>query len=189
MAVHVSVAKSRWRMPQNCRAGRSVPWASGQTRSFTFIFCNRFDELDEPAADLGTGDAHEGTHQLHAFRSRQEFNLLAIARDDSPSRVGQPLKEELDGHSERRGDLLQAARADAVGASLVLVYLLKSDLERLAELFLAHANNQAPHADAAADVKINPIGFRHLRFSLVICSVADLLFDNRHVNPPTISLS
>src|SRR5262245_38310586 len=133
--------------------------------SVALVFRHRLYERDELSANLGIGDAHKGLHQPHAFRCRQEIRLKAIARDDdAPSRVGKALKEELDGHAEGLGDLLQAARADAVGAPLVFVYLLESDPECFAELFLAHANNHAPHPYAAADVTINPIGLWHLLY-------------------------
>jgi hypothetical protein len=36
--------------------------------SFAFVFRHRLHERDEPAADLGVGDAHEGLRQRHAYR-------------------------------------------------------------------------------------------------------------------------
>ena len=56
------------------------------------------------------------------------------------------------------GDLLQPARADAVGALLVFLHLLEGQTERVAELFLAHAQHHPAHAHAAAHMLVDRIG-------------------------------
>ena len=64
------------------------------------------------------------------------------------------LEEERHRDLQDMGDVLQPARADAVGAFLVFLHLLKGDAERVPELGLAHAEHHAAHAHAAADVLI-----------------------------------
>src|SRR3546814_7944641 len=53
---------------------------------------------------------------------------------------------------------LQPARADPVGAALVLLHLLEGEADRLAELLLAHAAQRPPQPHPAADMNIDRIG-------------------------------
>ena len=69
-----------------------------------------------------------------------------------------PFEKERRRHVERARDLLQPASANPVRAFLVFLHLLECEPQRFAELLLAHAQNDAPHAHAAADVTINRIG-------------------------------
>src|SRR5215213_3397947 len=55
------------------------------------------------------------------------------------------LEKVRDGNIEDACDLVQAARADPVHALFVLLHLRDGDPKRLAELFLAHADQHAPH--------------------------------------------
>src|SRR3546814_2532999 len=64
--------------------------------------------------------------------------------------------EKLDRHAQHAGDLIKAARADAIGAFFVFLNLLKGQPEAVAELFLAHAHEHTPHPHAATDM--NEIG-------------------------------
>jgi hypothetical protein len=50
---------------------------------------------------------------------------------------------------------VQPARADPVGAFLVLLNLLEGDAEQLAQALLAHADQGSPHADALSDVLVD----------------------------------
>jgi hypothetical protein len=59
------------------------------------------------------------------------------------------------------GDLLQAARADAVHPFLVLLDLLKGQAEPISQVGLAEFEHQASHAHTAADTLIDQDG-RHL---------------------------
>src|SRR6266566_7994195 len=73
-------------------------------------------------------------------------------------------------------DLLQPARADTVGAPLVLLHLLEGKTERIAEFPLAHGEHPPPHAHAAADVLVDGIwrlSFgHHSDHQAASCSVA-----------------
>ena len=60
-------------------------------------------------------------------------------------------------HVQRLRNLLQAARADTIGALLVFLHLLKSDSERVSKLLLTHFHENSLHANAAADVTIDRI--------------------------------
>src|SRR4030088_3712432 len=57
--------------------------------------------------------------------------------------------------------VLQAARTDAVGALLVFLHLLERDLERLAQLLLAHAEHLPAHPQPAAYVLVDRIWRLH----------------------------
>ena len=50
------------------------------------------------------------------------------------------------------------AGADAVGALLVFLHLLKGQAERVSELLLAHAQHHPAHAHPAADMLVDRIG-------------------------------
>ena len=54
-------------------------------------------------------------------------------------------------------DLLQATRTNPVHALFIFLDLLERQLQLLAELFLAHAQKDASHPHAAADMPINRI--------------------------------
>ena len=80
-------------------------------------------------------------------RGRRSASVLPSA---SPCRSGRLRTKTIPAPGDF-GDLLNAARADAVGALLVFPRLL-SQAERIAELFLAHAEHDATHAHATADI-------------------------------------
>src|SRR5262245_22596468 len=75
------------------------------------------------------------------------------------------------------GHLLQPARPDAVGASLVFLHLLEGEAECGTQLFLAHRKHLAAHTHPAADVLVdgvrglrNGIAGRHADRSLTLLS-------------------
>src|SRR5258705_3530259 len=70
-------------------------------------------------------------------------------------------EEERHRHLQDVRHVLQAARADAVGALLVFLHLLEGDLERLSQLLLAHAEHLAAHPQAAAYVLVDRIWRLH----------------------------
>ena len=52
----------------------------------------------------------------------------------------------------------QPRGADPVGAAFVFLHLLKRQAERIGERLLVHAEQQAAHADASADMNVDGIG-------------------------------
>ena len=73
-------------------------------------------------------------------------------------RVGSSSKKNDTGTSRTRAQLVQPAGADAIGAALVFLHLLKGQADRLAELFLAQAQHVAPQPHARADMDIDRVG-------------------------------
>jgi len=71
--------------------------------------------------------------------------------------VGRTLEEERYRNLQNVGDLLQAARSDAVSALLVFLHLLEGEAERIAQFLLAHCKHQAAHAHSAADVLVDGV--------------------------------
>ena len=67
------------------------------------------------------------------------------------------LVEELHRNAQHLCQIEQPAGADAVDALLVFLHLLERQAELLAELLLAHAEQHAPKANAAADVHIDRV--------------------------------
>ena len=65
----------------------------------------------------------------------------------------QALVEVLNSHAQNACDLQETARADAVGALLVLLNLLEGEAE--AELLLAEAEHHSAHSNAAAHMLID----------------------------------
>jgi len=72
--------------------------------------------------------------------------------------VRRALEEELYWHLQDMGHLLQPARPDAGGASLVFLHLLEGEAERIAQFRLAHCKHLAAHAHAAANVLVTGFG-------------------------------
>src|SRR6185312_4825590 len=104
-------------------------------------------QIDHALANLGVGDLDEGAVQLKSLAAVEEFEdegfrvrlrhaarLASIARD-----MRCFLEEELHRDIEDLRDLEQPARADAVNALLVFLYLLKRQPHALADTFLTHA--------------------------------------------------
>ena len=82
----------------------------------------------------------------------------------APLRMAHPQKRKRSGNAQQARKLLQPARADAIGAFLIFLNLLKSNAKRVRELFLAHADHQPPHSQAGADMNVDRVGgFLHER--------------------------
>lgn len=71
------------------------------------------------------------------------------------SRTGQALEEESHGHIEDRGDLVQPAADELVGAALVFLDLLESEPDGTGEICLGHAEPHAALAQAQPDMQID----------------------------------
>ena len=120
---------------------------------------------------------HEGLGQRQAVGGRQEVgdigrrgrlgqSVRLLAR-----RVRRAVEEERHRHLQDVRDLLQPARADPVRALLVFLHLLEGQAERVAELFLAHAQHHPAHPHPRAHVLVGRIG-RLLRHHVVLSSLA-----------------
>src|SRR6476661_4588774 len=131
---------------------------------------HRLYHLEDALAHAALADLVVGAHQLERLaldqrillllerRGRLAETALAAAARHRPAgeRVGGHLVEEIrHRHVEHLGELEQAARADAVGAALVLLDLLKGQADGRAELFLAHAEKGAALAHPRANMDIN----------------------------------
>src|ERR1043165_8135438 len=87
------------------------------------------DQLDDAAAQLRVGDAHESLDEREPVVGREEVRDVGRRRrfveaGRAPRRRRRTLEEERDRHLQDERDLLQAARADAIGALLVFLNLL-----------------------------------------------------------------
>ena len=70
-------------------------------------------------------------------------------------RVRQLFKEIVHGHIERVGQLIQAASANAVSTTLVLLDLLECQIKHICQAFLAVAKQCAPLADTLANMNVD----------------------------------
>src|SRR5580704_229076 len=75
------------------------------------------------------------------------------ARDTGPA-----FEEELHGHAENVRNLLQPAGADPVDALLVFLDLLEGKVEAVGQGGLRHAEHQAAHPYARADMLVGRVG-------------------------------
>ena len=75
-----------------------------------------------------------------------------------------------DGHIENLAEMIEPARADAIGAALILLHLLKRQIQRLAEFLLTHTLQGALQPGAATDVNIDRIRIR--------CHIVKILLRN-----------
>src|SRR6202789_2531330 len=78
-------------------------------------------------------------HRIAADHRRVIARSRRLAQSGMIAAVGKILEEEPDGHIEDAAQFVEPAGADAVGAALVFLHLLKGEADRLAELLLAHA--------------------------------------------------
>ena len=86
---------------------------------------------------------------------------------------GASSKKKDTGTGRTRGDVLQAARADPVGALLVFLDLLERDAEMLAELLLAHPQHHATQTNPTADMDVDRIWlFLVGHFGSLACAAA-----------------
>src|SRR5262245_60157056 len=135
----------------------------GAASPFRFLTRQCADEVDDAATQLGVLDVDERLVELDSLRARKEINhVMSRLPFGEPTRISRRraariLEEERYGHGQDARDMLQAARANAIGALLVFLDLLEGDPEMLAELFLAHAQHHAAQANPTADVSIDRI--------------------------------
>ena len=155
------------------------PRANPRCQPLSFA-CDLLDQIDDPAAQLGVLDAHEGLGQREAIGGRQEVGDIGRRGRFGKSVVGLPrrvrraVEEERHRHLQDVRDLLQAARADPVRALLVFLHLLKGQAERVAELLLTHAEHHPTHTHPRAHVLVRRIGRllrHHVRTQLLRPSV------------------
>src|SRR6185295_524038 len=95
----------------------------------------RAHEMQHAAADLRVLDALEGERELQALGACKEpFHGRGFGRRARMvyGRVFEVLGGEADRHVEDGGDIVQAPRADAVEAALILLDLLKGDAKQRA---------------------------------------------------------
>src|SRR6202050_5337601 len=137
--------------------------ASASALVRNFLGSDLLDKIDDAAPKLGVADARKGAGQRQAFGRREEIGHIGW-RSALGAAVGfrdaarAAFEQKRYRHLEYFGDLLNAACADAIGPLLVLLHLLESEAERFAEFFLAHAEHDATHAHATADIFVNRVG-------------------------------
>ncbi len=116
---------------------------------------------------------------MQPFGCREEVRNIArvgIFRKTHMARLGiwhsleggSSLEKKGRGNVERSRDLLQPACADPVGPFLIFLDLLKRQPQRIAELFLAHAKHDTPHADTAANVPVDRVRYFFHKFPKLI---------------------
>ena len=66
-------------------------------------------------------------------------------------------EKESDRHLKNKGDVLQAARANAVRAFFVFLHLLECKTQRIGKLFLAHFEHQPTHSHPAAHMSVDRV--------------------------------
>ena len=149
------------------REGQSGPGGKSRARKrlafAAFFFGQAFDQIQHALAHLGILDLHEGKAELQALRRWRRIPSPAARfrlRQRRPfrQRAGDAFIEEIDRHAENARHFKQAARADAVDAFFVFLNLLKCQAQKIAQLFLTHADQHAPDAHTIADLGVDGIG-------------------------------
>src|SRR5690606_29537721 len=118
-------------------------------------------QVEHPAPNLRVGNLDEGSIELNAFGAVEEIGHIGRVL------LGQPrlraavargaIEEEGNRGVENRCDRLQAAGAYAIRPLLILLNLLKSYAQALAQLFLADAKHIPAQPDSASDVNVDRI--------------------------------
>ena len=93
--------------------------------------------------------------------SPEETNSITggVAVANASDGVPHAVIEEVDRHAQDARDLEQPSRADPVDAFFVFLHLLEGEPEKIAQLFLAHADQHAPDAHTVSNLRVNGIGF------------------------------
>jgi hypothetical protein len=115
---------------------------------------------DYNAPQFRVRDAHVRLYQSQAIRRGEEIIHVQVRVGNlySPARMTRhSVEEERNRHLKDLGDVLQPARANAVGPLLIFLNLLKRQSKRVRKSCLAHFEHQAPHPHAAADMPVDGI--------------------------------
>jgi hypothetical protein len=137
----------------------------GEGRRDRACFRDLLDKLNDRATQLPVFDAHKRLYQVQALGSGEEVaHVGGSGSIGRPSRAGRDagrdgcaLKEKRNRHPQNLGDVLQAARTEAVRPFLVFLNLLKGNPEGVSELSLAHIEDEPSHAYTAADMLVGRI--------------------------------
>src|SRR5881394_3915046 len=119
---------------------------------------NRLHHFEDTLAHPRLANLVVGPHQLKRLALDQRILLLlewrrGLAEALPPAARHWPAGEGIRGHLveeigyrhiEHLGELEETARANAVGAALVLLNLLEGQADRCSEFLLAHAKKSAP---------------------------------------------
>lgn len=141
-------------------------------RSFIFRCIGQCNyEIYYAPAYFGIANTGEGLVQLQPFRRRDETrNELCgiVFLEALPCRTFRnrsAFEKERRRYLERFRDRLQPAGTYTICALLIFLNLLKRKAQRIAEFFLAHSEQDAPHPDAASNMFVNRIRstFHHAR--------------------------
>src|SRR5216683_527781 len=127
------------------------------------------DHLEDALAHAGLADLVVGAHQFQGLALDQRILFLlerraGLAEALAPTtrhrpagqRVGRHLVEEIRHRNvQYLGEFEQPARADAVGAALIFLNLLKREADGRPELLLAHPEKGPALAHARADMDVH----------------------------------
>ena len=123
-------------------------------------------QFEEAAAHGGIVDRVIGVDEFDRFASAQRIGVERLgrrlgeaARDRRRAHRIHVVEEERHRHIEDPAQFMQPARADAVGAALVFLHLLKGQADRLAELLLAQPEHVAAQPDPGTDLHVDRVRF------------------------------
>src|SRR3569623_420579 len=121
-----------------------------------------FDEVDDAAAKLGVGDLRESARQRQSLGGRKKVRDVSgrgcfAETLDAGAAARTAFEQEGNRHLQNIGDLMQAARADAVGAFFVFLDLLKGQTASIAEFLLAQSQHDTTHPHVAANILVDRI--------------------------------
>src|SRR5262245_64439613 len=126
-----------------CRSRlRTQAVRSGMTESLV-LAGDLFNEIDDPATELGLLDPRERLSERQALGGREEVRHVGgrwcfFHTIHAGVQRGGAFEEECNRDLQNMGNLLQSAGADPVRALLVFLDLLERQAERIPQLFLAH---------------------------------------------------
>jgi len=122
---------------------------------------------------LGAGRTHGQLAVLNRQQLTRGAAVTVVKVADRAMILGvEPLEEIGHRHAEHTGDLEQPTGGHAVYAALVFMRLLVGDADEIRQLLLGQAQDDAPLADARADMAVDVLGSRgcslHLERSLAV---------------------
>ena len=127
-----------------CRC-RNLHWLGIAFRATPFAAPGHgFDHLKELQAHLRIGDRVVVADQLNGLGLLQARVVMSRAFSE----------EERDRHAERIRNGEESRGADAIGAMLIFLDLLKREAKRGSQIRLVHAKEEPPRPDAPADMHV-----------------------------------
>jgi hypothetical protein len=134
--------------------------ARAPARDAIVFWRDLLNKQDNSPAQFRVRDAHESLYQSQAVRRGEEIIHVRVGVSylHCRSRLARrSVEEKRNRHLKDLRNVLQPARANAIGSLLIFLNLLERQSKPVRKVGLAHFEHQAAHAHAAANMLVDGI--------------------------------